>query len=232
MGHSPSRAKRIFLFLPIILIFLLSFLHSPFALTLDDVIDRLQATYHGIKDLSGTFHQVSTLKSIGQSQEAWGLVYIKKPGKMRWEYKGHEARLVVTDGHTLWVYSPDSRQAIVQEVSEAFSSELPLIFLAGKGNLRADFEIRFTTRKGKSKEGAYLLDLSPKRPDATLGKVSLEVNPVTFLVEKATIYDVYTNTTVISFQDQRMNAGLEDSKFIFNIPPGVDVLEYRPMPSR
>lgn len=232
MGYFWPQARRIFFILYTIFISFLSLPPPAFSLTLDDVIDRLQATYHGIKDLSGRFHQVSTLKSIGQSQEAWGFVYIKKPGNMRWEYKGPEARLVVTDGQTIWVYSPDSRQVIVQGASEAFFSELPLIFLAGKGNLRADFEIRFTTRTGKSKDGLYLLDLSPKRPDAALRKVSLEVNPVTFLVEKATIYDVYANTTVISFKDQRMNAGLEDSRFIFDIPPGVEVLKYPPMPGR
>jgi len=231
MANLRQWAVRFALLLPTAPLILFRALPA-FSLTLEEVIDRLQASYQKVEDFSARFHQVSTLKSLGQTQEAGGLVYMKRPGKMRWEYKVPEARLVVSDGQTLWIYTPESKQVIIQDVSTAFSSEVPLGFLAGKGNIRAEFDVKFSTRTGTNKQGFYLLDLYPKRPNATLGKVSLEVNPKTFLVDKATVYDVYANTTAIAIKGMRLNVGLADSKFTFEVPPGAEVLKSPLIPGK
>lgn len=194
------------------------------ALTADEVVDRVQAVYRSIGDLQAHFRQTSTLQSLGQVQESAGVVYLKKPGKMRWEYEHPEKRLYVTDGKTLWAYSPEDRQVIEQDVQQAFGSSTPMSFLMGAGNLREDFTYRPIEHAGTRGKGTYLLELLPRRSGSTLQKMILEVNLKTFLIEKATLLYVTGNTTVLAFSNVRVNGGLADGKFEFSPPPGVDVL--------
>src|SRR5574341_1579270 len=109
--------------------------------SLAEVVDKIQETCTRAQDLSARFRQTATNRSLGQVQEASGILLLKRPGKMRWEYQQPEPRLFVTDGKTLWAYSPVDKQVGVQEVGEAFASRLPLSILAGDCQLRRDFEI-------------------------------------------------------------------------------------------
>lgn len=207
---------------------LLAGLSSPFAaeaLTLEEVVDKVQATYLGIEDLQARFQQTTANRAINRTLEASGTVYMKRPGKMRWEYMKPEERLYVSDGKLLWAYAPEERQVIVQEVAAAFSSSTPLNFLAGVGNLREDFTIaaieNAATRAGK----AYLLDLRPRRPGMGFSRMILEVELQTFTIERATLFDAYANTNAFAFRSVKINGGLADSLFQFSPPTGVTVVK-------
>ena len=41
-------------------------------------------------------------------------MWLKKPGRMRWDYEKPEKKLMVSDGSTLWVYEPEDEQAATQ----------------------------------------------------------------------------------------------------------------------
>src|SRR5512138_731005 len=106
-----------------------------------ELVERVRAACAGVRDLSAAFHQTASNRSLGQVQEASGVLLLKRPGKMRWEYQKPDARLYVTDGKTLWAYNPGDKQVMVQEIAEAFTSRLPLAFLAGDCQLRKEFDV-------------------------------------------------------------------------------------------
>lgn len=193
-------------------------------LTLEEVTDRLQASYERVEDFKAQFVQESTNRSLGQTLIASGEVAMKKPGKVRWEYRSPEPRLIVSDGRTLWIFSPEDRQVFVQGAAEALPG-ISLDLLAGLGNLRRDFRIRAIAHAGTEASKSYLLELTPKKPEVHLTRLILEVNRETFLVEKAVFFDAYANTTTIAFQNLSINTGLPDSRFAFAPPPGVEVIE-------
>ena len=111
------------------------------AASLDEVVERVQATCAQTQDLSARFQQTATNRTLNSVQEASGVFLAKRPGKMRWEYQKPDARLFVTDGKTLWAYSPTEKQVVVQDVADALTSRLPLSFLAGNCVLAKDFDI-------------------------------------------------------------------------------------------
>jgi len=191
----------------------------------NEVTDKVDATCSRVQDLSARFHQTATNRSLGQVQEASGVVLMKRPGKMRWEYQKPEARLFVTDGKTLWAYSPVDKQAVVQDVGGAFSSRVPLSFLAGDCQLRREFTIaaveNATTRSSTT---FMILDLKPKHPEAGIARMLLEVNLQTYTVERATLFDAGGNTTVIALTNLKLNTGLPDQQFQFTPPTGVTVI--------
>ena len=52
---------------------------------------------------------------------ATGVVYLKKGGKLRWEYTQPTPQEIVSDGKTLWVYTPALNQVNVAPAPEALA---------------------------------------------------------------------------------------------------------------
>jgi len=195
------------------------------ALDVSEIVEKVEATCAQVQDLSAHFQQTATNRTLGQVQEASGLFLLKRPGMMRWEYQKPEARLFVTDGKTLWAYSPTDKQVIIQDVRDALASRVPLAFLAGDCQLRREFEVRAVEHAGtRATPSVKLLDLKPRRAEAGIARLLLEVSLKTYTVEKTTLFDAYGNTTVIAFTNLKLNAGLGDQSFQFTPPAGVTVV--------
>jgi len=195
------------------------------AATVDEVVDKVQATCARTHDLSARFQQTVSYRSLGQVREGHGILLLKRPGKIRWEYQKPEPRLFVTDGKTLWDYSPLDKQVRVEEFSADFASRLPMAFLAGDCQLRREFAITAVEHAGtRASTTARILDLKPLRAEAGIARVLLEVNLQTYTVEKTTVFDAAGNTTVIAFANVKLNPGLGDDQFQFTPPAGVTVV--------
>ncbi len=195
------------------------------AQSLDEVVEHVQATCARTQDLSARFHQTATNRAMGAIQEASGMFLVKRPGKMRWEYQKPEPRLFVTDGKTLWAFSPIDKQVVVQQLEQAMTSRMPLSFLAGDCQLRREFVVTAVEHAGtRASTSARILDLKPLRPEAGVARVLLEVNLQTYTVEKTTVFDAAGNTTVIAFANLKLNPGLRDDQFQFTPPAGVTVV--------
>ena len=192
------------------------------ALSLDEVVDRIQERYEQTEDFSADFQQSSLLGSLKKEQNAAGHVYIQKPGKMRWEYHTPEQQFLVSDGETLWVYTPGLGQVIENQFSTAYDSKTPALFLAGLGNIKEDFEIHFNSEKPSTSEEGYVLKLKPKDPQLYLSKLIITVNRKGFLVEKSTAYDPLGNVITLWFSNIRTNVGLSTSTFQIQVPEGIE----------
>ena len=191
----------------------------------DEVVERVRATCLRTQDLSAQFHQTATNRALGQVQEASGLFLAKRPGMMRWAYEKPEARLFVTDGKTLWVYSPSEKQVVVQDIANALTSRLPLSFLTGNCNLATDFTIALVDNAGtRGLPTTRVLDLKPKQSEAGIARMLLEVTTKGYTVEKTTLFDAYGNTTTITLTQLKLNTGLDDQQFRFTPPSGITVV--------
>src|SRR6266567_617365 len=72
-----------------------------------------------------------------------GVVSIKRPGRMRWEYKDPEAKTFVSDGRRFYFYVPADHQVIVRQQDEERS--IPSLLLAGKGDILGQFAAELDT---------------------------------------------------------------------------------------
>lgn len=185
------------------------------------VVERIQGFYEGTEDLKGKFHQRVEL-AMGQIQEASGSFYLRRPGMMRWEYERPERRLLVTNGSTLWAYTPLDRQVIIQELREAVTS-IPFDFLMGAGKLTAQFHVR----EVRVTQDRYRLTLIPRAPDPVLRQLEMEVEAGTLHIAHLILFDHYENRTVMRFSELQVNTGLFPQLFSFTPPPGVEVLRGR-----
>src|SRR5262249_57092091 len=83
------------------------------AQSLDDVVREIEAVYGRMTDLRADFTQTAFNKSLNQTIPARGTVYLKKGGKLRWEYTEPTPQEIVSDGKKLWGYTPTLNQANV-----------------------------------------------------------------------------------------------------------------------
>ncbi len=196
--------------------------------TLDEAVQRLEATYQGIRDLKAEFRQAAFNRTLNQTLEARGTLYLKKPGKLRWEYSTPTPQEIVSDGKRLWVYTPVLKQVNVTAAPQALAGPAGS-FLQGLGQVREQFRVRFLNpAQPTDADGLVVLDLTPNTPEPMLSRLVLAVDPTSGLVRKAVVYDELGNTVTVRFLEVAVNPGLADSLFVFTPPPGVAVVPTSP----
>lgn len=195
--------------------------------SLDDVVRGLEGAYGKMNDLKAEFSQTAFNKSLNQSIPAQGTVYLKKGGKLRWEYSDPTPQEIVSDGKTLWVYTPTLSQVNVGPAPEALSGPAGS-FLSGLGKLREHFNVRFLNPADpKDKDGHVALDLTPKQALPTMTRLILSVDSKSWEARRAVIYDQFENTVTMQFSKITVNTGLADKLFTFVAPKGVATVPLR-----
>lgn len=191
---------------------------------LDTVVDGLESTYGKMNDLKADFTQVAKNKSLGQDVKAEGTVYLKKGGKMRWEYKSPSPQQIVSDGTYLWVYTPELNQVNKGDAPKALAGPAGS-FLQGLGKVREEFTVRFLNPANKTDgSGRPVLDLTPKKPTPLLTRLVLTLDPKDYVVRQAVLYDQLQNTVTMSFNRVVVNPALSDTLFAFTPPKGAAVV--------
>ena len=188
--------------------------------TLDDAIRGIEGAYGRMTDLKAEFTQTAFNKSLNQTIPATGKVYLKKGGKLRWEYAEPTPQQIVSDGKTIWIYTPTLNQVNTGPAPEALAGPAGS-FLSGLGKLREHFSVRLLNpAQPKDADGNVVLDLTPKQPLPTLQRLILAFDPNGWRLRKAVVYDQFENTVTMQFINLAINSGLEDKLFAFVPPKG------------
>jgi outer membrane lipoprotein carrier protein len=195
--------------------------------TLDEVIRGVETAYGKMTDLKGEFVQSALNKSLNQTIDAKGVVYLKKGGKLRWEYTEPSKQEIVSDGKTIWIHTPQLNQVNTGPAPEALSGPAGS-FLSGLGKLRQHFNVRFLNpAQPKDGDGNIVLDLTPKQPLPTMSRLILSLDPKTWEARKAVVYDQFENTVTMTFTKLAVNTGLPDNLFVFTPPKGTATVPLR-----
>jgi outer membrane lipoprotein carrier protein len=193
----------------------------------NELVGKIQRYYDATKDLHAKFDQVLESTLGGRPKKASGDVWLKKPGKMRWDYEQPEddKKLMVTDGATLWVYEPDAQQALKQSMK---SSTLPaqVSFLIGGAKLADEFDVTVGAAPagGLGQPGDVVLKLVPKTGTAQYRYLLFAADPKTGAVHATQIIDQQGGTNKLSFSNVEQNKGVPDGKFSFTPPKGTKIL--------
>jgi outer membrane lipoprotein carrier protein len=207
-----------------LLVFLLLLPRPARADEAQDLVKKVQRVYDNVPSFSADFEQATLSKMFGGAQQAAGKVVFKKPGKMRWTYLSPVTQEIISDGKSFWFYAPADKQVQVGDAGGFLKNRASITFLAGKGQLSAEFNVAI----GKAPEGAApgtVLELTPKVEDPTAAKVLLIVDPKTGLVNETWVFDFAKNATRVRFTNADTKRKLKDDLFTFQVPPGVDIVK-------
>jgi outer membrane lipoprotein carrier protein len=194
--------------------------------SLEEAVTALEQAQRRVTDLKAPFRQASHNRTLNQTVEARGTLYLKKPGRLRWEYQTPTPQEVVSDGAKLWIYTPELKQVNVTAAPQALAGPAGS-FLQGLGQVREHFHARFLNpAQPADADGLIVLDLTPRRPQPLLARLVVSVDPGSWLVRQAVVHDELANTVTVRFGEIVVNSGLADSLFIFVPPPGVAVVQH------
>jgi outer membrane lipoprotein carrier protein len=188
-----------------------------------EVAAALQKKYDGIRDFSADFTQITeggVLRRKAVTER--GTVFVKKPGRMRWNYKSPEEKVFVSDGRQLQLYVPADKQVVISELPADDRATSAVLFLMGRGSLTRDFNVSYG--KGGT-ESTYVLRLEPKTRQAEYDWLQLTVDRASLQIKELTAGDAQGARSTFQFTNFKENPGVADKTFAFTAPPGTDVVK-------
>jgi outer membrane lipoprotein carrier protein len=191
---------------------------------LENTLAALQKKYSQVKDLRMDFIQNYRSPRRAPRSEA-GILFLRRPGMMRWEYKTPAEKLFVSNGKIIYFYLPEDLQVQKASVKESQDMRIPFLFLLGKGNLKRDFaRVEWARDEKNYFAGNRVLYAYPKRGVEGFARVLMEYNPVSLELQRITIYNLDGAQSEFVFTNIRENQGLKSALFDFKVPPGVQVV--------
>lgn len=179
--------------------------------------------YNDLQTLQAEF--VETYRGAGATRTEAGTLYLKKPGKMRWEYREPRPKLFLSDGKTAWFYVPGEQQVRKAPVKKLDDLRSPIRYLLGKSKLEKEFDgLSLAPGVKRVETGDVVLRGVPKGMEDRVTQVLLEVTPDS-LLRRISIEEADGSTTEFIFRDQKEDVAISDSRFRFTPPPGVETVE-------
>ena len=217
-----------FCWLVISAVMLLGFDPSARAQDIRQLAHAVDDHYNHLRSLQADFTEI--YRGEGSERIESGTLWLKKPRKMRWEYRSPKEKLFISDGQAVWFYLPAERQLRKTTLKKLDDLRSPLAFLLGKTKLENEL-------RGLSK----VVDQSPLSPENTLlrgvpqgvvsqgtvgraNEVQLEITPSNQIV-RIVLMEADGATTEFRFAGWKENLELSDTRFQFTPPPGVETVE-------
>ncbi len=179
------------------------------------ILAGVEDRYNGIKTLQVDFAESYTMQNRKRTQK--GELYLRKPGKMRWEYTAPAGQLVVADGKYIYSYYPNEKRAERVSFKETEDMRAPLAFLLGRLHFKDDFR-EFHTEPDRDNTFITAIPKSDKLP---YSEVTFLVSPDS-AIHYLKVMGQDGSIMEFTFQNERKNPPLNDSLFRFTPPPGVE----------
>jgi outer membrane lipoprotein carrier protein len=190
------------------------------------IAQRVDERYNRLRTLQAEFTE--TYRGAGMERTESGTLWLKKPGKMRWEYRSPREKLFLSDGKNAWFYLPDDRQARKTPVGKLDDLRSPLGFLLGKTKLEKELQgLSLASDVSPSTAGDVVLRGVPKALADRVSQVVLEITPENRNV-RIVIEEVDGPVTEFRFAQQQENGEVSDERFRFAPPAGVEVISGEP----
>jgi len=182
--------------------------------------------YNHLRSLQTDFTEI--YRGAGTERAESGTLWLKKPGKMRWEYRSPREKLFLSDGNDAWFYVPGERQVRRTAVKKLDDLRSPLAFLLGKTKLEKELQGLSLVRDpapdvAALTAGDVVLSGVPKSLADRVNQVLLEITPEHW-ISRILIEEVDGSVTEYRFTNQRENVAVPDRQFQFTVPDGVEVI--------
>ncbi len=200
-------------------------------LTASEVVDEVQKFYAGINNVTAKFRQTVKNATFGTEKTSDGMVYLSKPGKMRWDYmvtkkkKSTLEKSFISDGKTLYVVELDNLQIMKKSLDKDLMP-VAVSFLFGKGDLKNEFKPELDTTGTYGSKGEIVLKLTPKTASAQYKALYLIVNPDNYRVTQSVIIDSSDNQNQFRFYSPDFKKEVATTLFSFD-PKDAKYKNYR-----
>ncbi len=179
--------------------------------------------YNQLKTFKAAFTEIYQGDGISRTES--GTLWLKKPGRMRWEYHVPREKLFLIDSQNAYFYVTGDPQAKKTPVKNLDDIRSPLRYLLGKTKLEKELDaLSLAPDLTPIQQGDTVLRGVPKTLKDRVSEVVLEISAA-HQIRRILIHGVDGTTTDFRFSQIEENVPVQDSLFRFVPPPGVQVFE-------
>lgn len=179
--------------------------------------------YNHLKSFQAEFTELYRGNGIDRIES--GTLWLKKPRKMRWEYRSPREKLFVSNGQDAWFYVPGERQARREPFKKLEDIRSPLGFLLGKTKLEKELKgLSIAMDVKPMQAGDTVLRGTPKGMEDRVSQVLVEVTPESHIF-RIVLQGTDDAVTEYRFTEVKEDLPLADNKFRFEPPAGVETIE-------
>ena len=191
---------------------------------LDPLLHGVEMRYNHAQSLKLDFTETYSM-ARRPSQVERGVLYLRKPGKMRWDYAAPAGKVFVSDGKNVFLYTPDNHRLEKSKLKESEDLRAPLAFLLGKLNFWKEFR-SFTSR---AEGDAVWVTALPNSDQAAYTQVEFLIAP-DFTIRRVKITGQDRSLLEFVFSNEQLNVAVPPAMFAFVPPPGTEIVEDKDTP--
>jgi outer membrane lipoprotein carrier protein len=182
--------------------------------TLKGIEDR----YNRARTLQLSFTESYQLR--GRARVEKGDLFLRKPGRMRWQYTAPAGKLFVSDGKFIYSYTPQDNRAEKMKLKETEDMRAPLAFLLG----RLEFNKDFREFHAHAEEGGVFITAIPKSDQLPYREVSFLAGP-DFTIRRLEVTGQDNSILQFVFENEKKDPPIADALFQFAPPPGAEYVD-------
>jgi outer membrane lipoprotein carrier protein len=186
---------------------------------LHPLLKSVENRYNRAQSLTLSFSETYEGSRRPEQTES-GTLYLRKPGRMRWEYSLPAGKIFLSDGKDVYLYSPEERRAEKSKLKESDDMRAPLAFLLGK----LDFAKEFRSFAVRNEGSDSWIVAEPKSQNLAYTKVEFLALP-SGEIRRVRVTGQDQSKLVFVFSGERLNTPVSPALFTFRPPPGVQVVE-------
>ena len=183
------------------------------------VLERVEDRYNKAKTLKLSFSETYTVGGRARKMES-GELYLRKPGKMRWNYADPLGKLFLSDGKSLYLYTPNGNRAEKMRLRETDDLRAPLAFLLGKLDFERDF--RNFTMKHEGSETHFTAE--PRSEKLPYRKVDFTIG-LDYEIKRLSVLGHDNSVLAFTFANEVVNPPIDNKMFEFRLPPGATFVD-------
>jgi outer membrane lipoprotein carrier protein len=187
--------------------------------TLKGIEDR----YNSAQTLQVTFTESYTLQ--GRKRTEKGELFLRKPGRMRWQYSAPAGKLFVSDGKFVYYYNPEESRAEKMKLKETDDMRAPLAFLLG----RLQFQNDFREFRAQPDGADVFITAIPKSDKLPYTEVTFLVSP-DFVIRWLRVKGQDGSQLEFAFANEKRNPRIDDATFRFAPPAGTEYVDSSSQP--
>ncbi|MCC6366704.1 MAG: outer membrane lipoprotein chaperone LolA [Bryobacterales bacterium] len=184
-------------------------------------LKKVEDRYNNVRTLELDFTQtMSFLAQPTAKRTESGVLYLRKPGKMRWDYQQPTKKVFLSDGKDIYFYTPAANRMERSKLKETEDMRAPLAFLLG----RLDFNRDFREYRVREEGGGHWVVAKPKSDKAPYREVEFLLLPDS-RISRLRVLGQDESLMEFTFRNERLNPPIDDKLFHLDVPQGVEVVE-------
>jgi outer membrane lipoprotein carrier protein len=184
----------------------------------DPILRKVDDHYNHLSSLRAAYTE--HYAGMGMDRTETGVLLLKKPGRMRWNYTTPVGKVFILDGKYGWFYTPGDNQATRIAAKRLDDLRSPLRFLLGHTQLERELDQLTVVPDG----AGYRITGIPKGMAQRVKQLALTVT-ASGAIQTMRLEEIDGAITEFTFSAMQENLPVRDSEFAFTPPAGVAVVD-------